>query len=266
MIEYIVKGGLYVMLPLVFLSIISLTFILERIWRYMKVPLGENADKILDSTTEALKVGDVEEAVRYCQKNKNMLTYAYLKILERFEFLAREKRTIGDMRSELSLSAEENSRIYLEEYISIIYSVSTVSPLIGLLGTIMGMIKSFAAITESGVGDPAVVSGGISEALITTATGLIVAIPSVLAYNFFRRVIEKRLNQVEPYETLFINALLRDLARFRTYKEMLLTAYRDGVLNNDEEIFLKEKRIELNISDEEGSKLEKEVKSMLNID
>lgn len=265
MIEYIVKGGLYIMLPLVFLSVVSLAFILERIWRYMKVPLGENADKILNSTTEALTTGDLEEAVQFCQKNKNMLTYVYLKILERFEFLAREKRTIGEMRSELGLTAEENSRSYFEENISIIYTVSTVSPLLGLLGTILGMIKSFAAITESGVGDPTVVSGGISEALITTATGLIVAIPSVLAYNFFRRVIEKRLIQIEPYQTLFINALLRDLARFRTYKEMLLTAYRDGVINKDEEKFLKNKRIELNISDDEGSKLEDEVKESLNI-
>ncbi len=266
MIEYIVKGGLYIMLPLVFLSIISLAFILERIWRYMKVPLGDQANNVLKNTTDALATGDVEEAVQYCQKNKNMLTYVYLKILERFEFLAREKRSIGEMRSELGLTAEENSRTYLEEYIAIIYTVSTVSPLLGLLGTILGMIKSFAAITESGVGDPTVVSGGISEALITTATGLIVAIPSVLAYSFFRRVIEKRLIQVEPYQTLFINALLRDLARFRTYKEMLMTAYRDGVLNKDEENFLKDKRIELNISDEEGSKLENEVKSSLNIE
>ncbi len=263
MIDYIVKGGLYIMLPLVFLSIVSLAFILERIWRYMKVPLGEKADNILQNATDALTSGEIEAAVDYCQKHKNMLTYVYLKILERFEFLAREKRTITEIREELRLTAEENSRTYLEEFISVIYTVSTISPLIGLLGTIIGMIKSFAAITESGVGDPTVVSAGISEALITTATGLIVAIPSVLAYNFFRRIIEKRLIQIEPYETLFINALLRDLARFRTYKEMLMTAYRDGVLNKDEENFLKEKRVELNISDEEGKKLEDEVKKTM---
>lgn len=265
MIQYIHDGGPSIMIPLVILSIISLAFILERIWRYFKVPLGEKADKILNDATDALTTGEIEAAVESCQKHKNMLTYVYLKILERFEFLAREKRTIGEMRSELGLTAEENSRAYLEEYISIIYTVSTVSPLLGLLGTIIGMIKSFAAITESGVGDPSVVSAGISMALITTATGLIIAIPSVLAYSFFRRIVEKRLIQVEPYQTLFINALLRDLARFRTYKEMLLTAYRDGVLNKDEVQFLKEKRIELNIADEEGAKLEQEVKGILGL-
>lgn len=265
MIEYIVKGGLYIMIPLVFLSVISLAFILERIWRYFRVPLADKADKILSDASDALTTGEIERAVQYCQRNKNMLSFVYLKILERFEFLAREKRTIGEMRSELGITAEENCRNYLEEYISIIYTVSTVAPLLGLLGTITGMIKSFAAISESGVGDPTVVSAGISEALITTATGLIIAIPSLLAYNFFKRIVEKRLTQAEPYYTLFINALLRDLARFRTYKEMLLTAYRDGVLNKDEIQFLKEKRIELNIADEEGKKLEREVKEMLGV-
>jgi len=265
MIQYIHDGGPSIMIPLIFLSIISLAFILERLWRYFKVPSGDKADKILRGATDSLTTGEIEEAVKFCQKNKNMLTFAFLKILERFEFLAREKRTIGEMRAELGLTAEENSRSYLEEYISIIYTVSTVSPLLGLLGTIIGMIRSFRAITESGVGDPTVVSAGISMALITTATGLIVAIPSVLAYNFFRRIVEKRLIQTEPYETLFINALLRDLARFRTYKEMLLTAYRDGILNKDGERFLKEKRVELNISDEEGAKLQNEVKAVLNL-
>jgi len=265
MIQYIHDGGPSIMIPLILLSIISLAFILERLWRYFNVPSGDKADKVLRGATDSLTTGEIEAAVKFCQKNKNMLTFVFLKILERFEFLAREKRTIGEMRSELGLTAEENSRSYLEEYISIIYTVSTVSPLLGLLGTIIGMIRSFRAITESGVGDPTVVSAGISMALITTATGLIVAIPSVLAYNFFRRIVEKRLIQLEPYQTLFINALLRDLARFRTYKEMLLTAYRDGVLNKDEERFLKEKRIELNIADEEGTKLENEVKATLNI-
>ena len=265
MIQYIYDGGPSIMIPLIFLSIVSLAFILERLWRYLRIPSGDRADSVLNEATDALLSGEIEAAVQFCQKNKNMLTFVFLKILERFEFLAREKRTIGEMRSELALTAEENSRSYLEEYISIIYTVSTVSPLLGLLGTIIGMIRSFRAITEAGVGDPSVVAAGISMALITTATGLIVAIPSVLAYNFFRRIVEKRLIQIEPYQTLFINALLRDLARFRTYKEMLLTAYRDGVLNEDEQRFLKEKRIELNISDEEGTKLENEVKAALNI-
>lgn len=265
MIDYIVKGGLYVMIPLVFLSIVSLAFILERIWRYSRVPSGEKADKILKEASDALTSGEIERAIQYCKRHKNILTFVYLKILARFEFLAKEKRTINEMRSELALTAEENSRNYLEEYLSIIYTVYTVAPMLGLTGTITGMIKSYGAIAAAGVGDPSVVAAGISEALITTAAGLFIAVPSLLAFNFFRRIVENRLPQLEPYSALFINAVLRDLARFRTYKEMLLTAYRDGILNRDEELFLKEKRIELNIADEEGAKLEREVKELLGV-
>jgi len=261
MVDYIVKGGLYVMIPLVVLSIISLGFILERLWRYFRIPRGKKADKILEDVEKNIRTGDIHQAISYCQKHKNVLTYTFLHVIERFEFLVREKRSIGEMREELLLTAEEYTRAYLEEFVPVIHSVSTVSPLLGLLGTITGMIKSFAAISEKGVGDPTVVSKGISEALITTAAGLIIAIPSVLAYNFFRRSIEKLGRQLEPYENLFINALLRDLARFRTYKEMLKTAYRDGILNQDEIEFLKQKRIELNIADAEAADLEQQVKN-----
>lgn len=259
MVDYIVKGGLYIMIPLVVLSIISLGFIIERLWRYFRIPSGKDADEILDDIEKSIRTGDLEAAADYCQKNKNVLTYAASHIMERFEFLVREKRSIGEMREELLLTGEEYTRTYLEEFVPVIFSVSTVSPLLGLLGTIMGMIKSFAAISEKGVGDPTIVSKGISEALITTATGLIVAIPSVLAYNFFSRRVEKIARGLEPYENMFINTLLRDLARFRTYKEMLKTAYRDGILNKDEKQFLREKRIELNISEEEATELEGEV-------
>ncbi|MBN1351112.1 MotA/TolQ/ExbB proton channel family protein [candidate division KSB1 bacterium] len=260
MLDYIEKGGLWIMLPLVGLSIISLGFILERIWRYLRVPRGKNADKILEDVEKGIRTGDIQTTIAYCKQHKNVLTFAFLHIMERFEFLVREKRSIGEMREELLITGEEFTRAYLEEFVPVIFSISTVSPLLGLLGTILGMIKSFAAISEKGVGDPTVVSKGISEALITTATGLIVAIPSVLAYNFFRRLVEKIGRQLEPYENLFINALLRDLARFRTYKEMLKTAYRDGVLNQDEKVFLQQKRVELNISEAEAAELEREVK------
>jgi biopolymer transport protein ExbB/TolQ len=207
----------------------------------------------------------MQAAIAFCQKTKNLLTYVFSHIMERFEFLAREKRSIGEMREELLVTGEETGRAYLEEFIPVIYTVSTVSPLLGLLGTIFGMIRSFEAISIQGVEDPGSVAGGISQALVTTAAGLIVAIPSVLAYNFFQRRVEKLLATSEPFINMFVNSLLRDLARFRTYKEMLTTAYRDGVLNKDEKQFLQEKRVELNISEEEAAELEKEVKKMYGI-
>ncbi|MCP4996755.1 MAG: MotA/TolQ/ExbB proton channel family protein, partial [Gammaproteobacteria bacterium] len=73
----------------------------------------------------------------------------------------------------------------LERHLNTLGTIAAITPLLGLLGTVIGMIKVFAAITTAGVGDPAVLAGGISEALITTAAGLSVAIPSLMFYRYF---------------------------------------------------------------------------------
>lgn len=164
------------------------------------------------------------------------------------------------MRNELLETSDEAAREYLEEFLPVINTISSVATLLGLLGTILGMISSFNEIAKGGKGDPAIVAGGISVALITTAAGLIVAIPAVLSYSFLKRRMEKISNRLEPICNHFINYLLRDLARMSTYKAMLITAYRDGVLNPEEEKFLREKRIELNISEAEYEKLSAELK------
>lgn len=267
MIGSITDGGLLgfvvllIWVALFTLSVIAFAFILERLWRFSRIPKGDKPEQILVDVERRVQSGEVDRAVEYCQKNTNLFTHVFVAILERFESLIKEKRTVGEIREDLSVRSEESTRAYLEEYVPVIFTVSTVAPLLGLLGTIMGMIGSFGAIAEKGVGDPQAVAGGISTALNTTATGLIIAIPCVLAYNYFRRRIEKIVMAVEPYEYRFINVLLRDLARFRTYREMLKTAYRDGVLNEEERAFLKEKRVELNIADHEAKSLEEEIKA-----
>jgi biopolymer transport protein ExbB len=74
----------------------------------------------------------------------------------------------------------------LERFLNTLGTIASITPLLGLLGTVIGMIKVFTAITSLGVGNPTVLAGGISEALITTAAGLSVAIPSLMFYRYFR--------------------------------------------------------------------------------
>ena len=74
----------------------------------------------------------------------------------------------------------------LERYLGMLGTIAAVSPLLGLLGTVMGMIRTFKAITIAGVGDPTAMAGGIAEALITTAAGLIIAVPALMAYRYLR--------------------------------------------------------------------------------
>lgn len=260
LMSFIIKGGPGIMVPLFLFSIITIAILMERIYKYYSVPNDKKAGAILDELNELIrKYGNIDKVVEYLKAHKTILSFVFLKVIMRYKFLVEEKRPILDMRNELLDTAEESTREYLEEFLPIINTISSVATLLGLLGTIIGMISSFDEIAKGGKGDPAVVAGGISIALLTTASGLIVAIPAVLSFSFLRRKLEKIMGNLQPFSNHFINFVLRDVARLSTYKAMLITAYRDGVLNVDEQKFLKEKRIELNISDEEFGKLAKEV-------
>jgi len=85
----------------------------------------------------------------------------------------------------------------LERFLNALGTIAAVSPLLGLLGTVFGMIQVFTAITEAGAGDPAELAGGIGKALITTAAGLVVAIPSLIAYRYFRGHVDELVVSME---------------------------------------------------------------------
>jgi len=96
---------------------------------------------------------------------------------------------LGHGREAMREALEESGKHVVHDlgrYLNTLGTIASITPLIGLLGTVIGMIKVFTAITVSGVGDPTVLSGGISEALITTASGLSVGIPCLMFYRYFR--------------------------------------------------------------------------------
>ncbi len=95
----------------------------------------------------------------------------------------------------------------LERYINSLGTIAMISPLLGLLGTVIGMVKVFAAITTHGVGNPSVLAGGISEALITTAAGLTVAIPALIGYRYLRGRIDELVVQMEKEALKLIEAI-----------------------------------------------------------
>jgi biopolymer transport protein ExbB/TolQ len=104
----------------------------------------------------------------------------------------------GKPESEIELSVSKSMEDYapkamngLEKRMGAMVLIASISPLIGMCGTVTGMINSFSAMAEAAGLDPGAVAGGISEALITTAAGLIIAIPGVVAYNFFQKKVEE---------------------------------------------------------------------------
>jgi biopolymer transport protein ExbB len=107
-------------------------------------------------------------------------------------------------------SIEETGRFVtheLEKFLNTLGTISTITPLLGLLGTVIGMIKVFTAITTVGVGDPTVLAGGISEALITTAAGLSVAIPSLIFYRYLKRKIDELVVGMEQEAMKLVEVL-----------------------------------------------------------
>ncbi len=95
----------------------------------------------------------------------------------------------------------------LDRYLSSLGTIASISPFLGLLGTVLGMIEMFAGISTHGVGDPAIVAGGIAQALITTAAGLGVAIPTVMFYRYFRVRVNELLLDMEQQAIRLIEIL-----------------------------------------------------------
>jgi biopolymer transport protein ExbB len=260
LVNIIIKGGPYIMVPLFIFSVISLGIIIERIYRYLTVPRDKKIASELEEVEGILKENKkIEPVVKYYETKKGVLPFVFLSVLKRYEFLLQENRSINDMRQELIDTAVDSTSEYLEEFLPIVATIASVATLLGLFGTIVGMIMSFDELAKGGRGDPAVVAHGISVALLTTAAGLTVAIPSVLGYSFLKRRAEKIAKRLEPFENHFINMLLNEHGRIESYKTIVANIYRNGNLTEEGSEYLRRKRIELNISDEEAKIIEEEI-------
>lgn len=176
MFELVTAGGL-LMAPIILCSIIAFAIITERLWtlRVKRVIPRELVTKVWGLAKE--KKLDVE----------NLQTLRASSPLGRI--LASGLTNRNASREIMKESIEDTGRHVvheLERYINTLGTIAAISPLLGLLGTVVGMIKVFSAITTQGVGNPAALAGGISEALITTAAGMVVAIPTLMFYRYFR--------------------------------------------------------------------------------
>lgn len=180
--EWVVKGG-WVMLPIGLCSFFSVTIIIERFFFYFfGVKLKFNSQELIFRVIDSVRKNRITEAIDICEKNSFYLTNILKAGLLRHE-----------ESKELIQEAMENASLYeipkLEKNLHFLSTIAHVSPLLGLLGTVTGLVECFDVIQQKtlsmGMVNPSDLAGGISEALITTVAGLCVAIPSYLAYNYF---------------------------------------------------------------------------------
>ncbi|MEJ2143744.1 MAG: MotA/TolQ/ExbB proton channel family protein [Acidobacteriota bacterium] len=173
--QYFSQGGL-MMWPLLACSILAVIFIVERVIAYYRVK-GDTAE-IVAQVRESLLQRQLRRAIEVCETFDHPVAVTLKSGLLRF----------GKAHEEIdkameSVALHEVSK--LEKGLWILATIANVAPLFGFLGTVTGMIASFEALAEVGLGNPEAVAGGISEALITTATGLMIALPVQAAYNYF---------------------------------------------------------------------------------
>ena len=197
----IIKSGGVVMVPLILCSIVASAITLERLWtlRGQRVVPGELTDKIWQ-WVENRSLSDKQIMALQAHSPLGRVLAAGLANRHRDRLVMIE--AIED--------AGRHVMPDLERYLNPPATIASISPLLGLLGTVTGMVRIFAAISATGaVGDPAALAGGISEALITTVGGLIVAIPTLVAYRFLRDRVDGLVVDMEKEAITLVDALHR---------------------------------------------------------
>lgn len=189
MLEIFIKGG-PVMYPLLACSILVLTVIIERALFWISVDMHRDRH-LIDEVLELCRAGDWESVRMKTKGSKDFIIKILVTGIVHREF---------SMTKAMESAAAEEIR-KLRRYMGVLDTMITVAPLLGIFGTVIGIIMSFEALGSAGIEHPQAVTAGIAQALITTATGLGIAILSVFPYNFFNLRIEKAVLNVEKYAT-----------------------------------------------------------------
>jgi biopolymer transport protein ExbB len=191
------KGGI-IMVPLLLGSILALAIVLERAFslRNRKVLVPE----IISSIEKIHSIEDVRVAERICEANPGPFANIILAAL-RNQDLSRD-----ELKEAILDQGRQEVRV-LERGLVMLETIAAASPLLGLMGTVLGMIKVFNVISQQGVGQASVLSGGISEALITTVTGLAIGIPALVAFNFFTNRAESLVGDIEKYSSALLHKI-----------------------------------------------------------
>ena len=157
-------------------SILMIAYALERFWAFSRV--GQLSGGTSERIKQCVRQGQIKEAVALCQKSPNFITHSLEVALNAAHFPREEMESIFALYR-MKLQA------LLNKHLAIFGTFAFIGPLLGLLGTVLGVIRAFRDLALSGSGGPTIVAAGIAEALIATAVGIGVAVTSALLYNFF---------------------------------------------------------------------------------
>jgi biopolymer transport protein ExbB len=193
--EPVLRGGI-VMIPLLLCSVVALVVSIER-WLYLK-GARVDSEKLMSKVRAALERSSPGEAKGVCEATPGPVARVLAATLAHFHM---PKDDLREVAREVALAEQP----VLDGHLPVLATMVTVAPLLGLLGTISGLIKIFNVISGGRIGDSAALSGGIAEALITTFTGLCIAIPFLVIYNSLSGRVETLLHEIELRVTELLN-------------------------------------------------------------
>ena len=200
----LIKAGGWMMVPLILCSIAAVAIIGERFWSLQKKYVSP--PELVPQVQQWLERNELDQArIELVRDSSPLGRILAAGLVNRDHDREIIKEAIEDSGRHASPE--------LERYLRTLGTIAAISPFLGLLGTVLGMIQMFSGIGIQGVGDPSIVAGGIAQALIATAAGLAVAIPSLMFYRYFRGKAYELLLDMEGEAVKFIEILQGDRAK-----------------------------------------------------
>lgn len=187
------KAGGWLMLPLFICSILTVAIVIERFIRLRHKAVFPKELKI----TALTSAHNIQEALKKNSKNEQSPLGQILQV-------GLNNQHQSDQFARAQMEAVASEEIHgLEQYINFLGTISAVAPLLGLLGTVVGIIESFLMVDMGSTASPTLMIPGISKALIATAMGMVVAIPALIAHRYFQSLVQEYISQLEQQATLF---------------------------------------------------------------
>ena len=197
MLELVTSGG-WLMVPIILCSTAAMAIVAERLWSLQRKRVAPQG--LVANVWQWARSGELTE--------ERMRTLREGSPLGRILAAGLASRELDRERMKESIEEVGRHVVHeLERYLDTLGTIAAITPLLGLLGTVIGMIKVFAVITAQGVGEPRMLAGGISEALVTTAAGLTVAIPSLAFHRFLRGRVDGLVVAMEQEALKMVGAL-----------------------------------------------------------
>ncbi len=210
MLGHILDGGA-IMIPLLVLSVLAVAIIIDRVRAFREATV--DTSELQDAVVSRLEEGRIDDAIRECERVRGPVAAVLLVGLLKFRKLLQRERPLAEIEENVNKTMGDYAPHVieaLEKRLNMLIMVASVAPLLGMTGTVTGMIRSFQSLAGAGAMDATAVSTGIAEALVTTAAGLIIAIPAVVAHNILSKRVDRFVLDIEASATRLIDLITLD--------------------------------------------------------